>query len=81
MRCVKQKKISLMAIDEAHCISQWGHDFRPDYSRLGEVREKLGNPVTMALTATASFNTQKDILKNLNLSSDTKVFKQSVYRP
>ena len=81
MKCIKQKKIFLMAIDEAHCISQWGHDFRPDYSRLGEMREKLGNPVTMALTATASFNTQKDILKNLNLSSNTKVFKQSVYRP
>lgn len=81
MRSIKQRKVSLMAVDEAHCISQWGHDFRPDYSRLGEVRKKLGNPVTMALTATASMNTQKDILKNLNLSEDTRIFKKSVYRP
>ena len=49
-----EQKVSLLAVDEAHCISQWGHDFRPDYSRLGEIREKLGNPVTLAMTATAT---------------------------
>ena len=81
MDCLKKQNISLMAVDEAHCISQWGHDFRPDYSRLGEVRERLGKPATLALTATAGLKTQKDILENLRLSPDTKIFKQSVYRP
>ena len=81
MKVIKQQNTSLMAIDEAHCISQWGHDFRPDYSRLGEIRKTLGEPVTIALTATASLNTQKDILKNLSLPSKTKIFKQSIYRP
>ncbi len=80
MNCIKKQKISFMAIDEAHCISQWGYDFRPDYSRLGEVRKILGEPVTLALTATAGLDTQKDILKSLNLSSKIKVFKQSIHR-
>jgi len=78
---IKEKNISLMAVDEAHCISQWGHDFRPDYSRLGEIRKILKNPVTIALTATASKNTKKDILKSLNLPADTKIFKKNVDRP
>lgn len=81
MSSIKRQNISSMAIDEAHCISQWGHDFRPDYSRLGEIRKKLGEPVTIAFTATASLNTQKDILKNLNLPSETKIFKKSIHRP
>ena len=79
--CIKKQNILLMAIDEAHCISQWGHDFRPDYSRLGEIRKKLGDPVTIALTATASLNTQRDILKNLNLPPKTKIFRKSIHRP
>ena len=78
---IKKRHIAFMAIDEAHCISQWGHDFRPDYSRLGEIRQSLGEPVTIALTATASLKTQKDILKNLKLSDKTKIFKKSIYRP
>ena len=78
---IKQQNIPFMAIDEAHCISKWGHDFRPDYSRLGEVRKDLKEPLTMALTATASSATQKDILKSLGLSEKTKIFKQSIYRP
>ena len=81
MRIINQQNISLMAIDEAHCISQWGHDFRPDYSRLGEIRKTLGEPATIALTATASLKTQQDILKNLRLPLNTKIFKQSIYRP
>lgn len=64
---VKTRKVQLLAIDEAHCISQWGHDFRPDYSRLGEFRALLGNPPTLALTATATPEVQKDILNQLNM--------------
>ena len=53
-RALSGVKISLFAVDEAHCISQWGHDFRPDYMRLGEVLESLGRPVWAAFTATAT---------------------------
>jgi ATP-dependent DNA helicase RecQ len=60
-------KIGLLAIDEAHCISSWGHDFRPDYLRLAEVRHTLGNPTTIALTATATSQVQRDILEQLQL--------------
>ena len=58
---LKKLKLSLLAIDEAHCISQWGYDFRPDYLKLGEIRKVLGNPLTIALTATATKNVRKDI--------------------
>jgi ATP-dependent DNA helicase RecQ len=60
-------KPTLFAIDEAHCVSQWGHDFRKEYSRLGEVREKLGKPPTIALTATATEDVRLDIVRNLQL--------------
>lgn len=63
----------LFAIDEAHCISQWGHDFRPEYSRLGEVRQRLGNPPTIALTATATHDVRQDIIQQLGLR-DPQVF-------
>ena len=59
----------LLAVDEAHCISEWGHDFRPDYTRVGEIRQRLGNPTTIALTATATPEVQTDIVKQLNLES------------
>jgi len=59
------RKLSLLAIDEAHCISQWGHDFRPEYLRLGEVRKQLGGPLTIALTATATPEVRADIVRNL----------------
>ncbi len=62
-----QNEVALFAIDEAHCISSWGHDFRPDYSRLGEIRKQLGNPLTIALTATATPAVQKDIIAQLHL--------------
>jgi ATP-dependent DNA helicase RecQ len=62
------RKLSLLAIDEAHCISQWGHDFRPEYLRLGEVRKQLGNPLTIALTATATPEVRADIVRNLALN-------------
>lgn len=57
--------ITLFVIDEAHCVSQWGFDFRPDYSLLGEVRERLGNPPVLMLTATATPRVQEDILRVL----------------
>jgi ATP-dependent DNA helicase RecQ len=62
-------EISLVAVDEAHCISQWGHDFRPDYLRLGEALESLGHPLCAAFTATATPEVQKDIRANLRLKS------------
>jgi ATP-dependent DNA helicase RecQ len=63
----------LFAIDEAHCISQWGHDFRPEYSRLGEARQKLGNPPTIALTATATEDVRADIIAQLGLREPSVV--------
>jgi ATP-dependent DNA helicase RecQ len=60
-------RVSLLAVDEAHCISEWGHDFRPSYLRLAEVRERLGNPRTAALTATATPQVRQDIARQLRL--------------
>ena len=62
-----QVDVKLMAIDEAHCLSQWGHDFRPDYLRLGAVRRALGNVPTVALTATATPEVQDDIAATLGI--------------
>lgn len=76
---ISKRKIGLLVVDEAHCISMWGHDFRPDYSRLGDFRSVLGNPPTLALTATATVAVQKDILKNLNIES-APVFSAGVER-
>ncbi len=59
--------ISLLAVDEAHCISEWGHDFRHDYTRLGEYRQRLGNPQTIALTATATSDVRADIVLQLQM--------------
>jgi len=61
------RELSLLAIDEAHCISQWGHDFRPEYMQLGEIRKQLGEPRTIALTATATPQVRADIVRNLEL--------------
>jgi ATP-dependent DNA helicase RecQ len=66
---IRATPIQLLAIDEAHCISEWGHDFRPDYQRLGRFREALGNVQTIALTATATPKVRDDILASLNLRS------------
>ncbi|MES2642164.1 MAG: RecQ family ATP-dependent DNA helicase [Myxococcota bacterium] len=68
---LRPANITLFAVDEAHCLSQWGHDFRPDYLRLGQVRLDLGAPRTMALTATATPAVQDDIVKSLGLGTGT----------
>jgi ATP-dependent DNA helicase RecQ len=68
LRALSRVNVKLLAIDEAHCISQWGHDFRPDYARLGKFRERLGNPQTVALTATATATVRADIQAVLNLN-------------
>jgi ATP-dependent DNA helicase RecQ len=65
--------VSLLAVDEAHCISEWGHDFRPSYLRIAQVREKLGWPPTVALTATATPHVRSDIVKQLKLDSPTMI--------
>lgn len=57
-----EAKVALLAIDEAHCISQWGHDFRPDYAQLGQIRKRLRPPRTVALTATATPEVRDDIV-------------------
>ena len=73
MRAVDKVDIQLLAVDEAHCISQWGHDFRPDYARLGKFRTMIGNPQTIALTATATKIVQDDIAKILQFE-DPAIF-------
>ena len=77
---LKEIKISFYAIDEAHCISEWGHDFRPEYRRIRDIIEEIGNAPVIALTATATPKVQSDILKNLGIQ-DAKVFKSSFNRP
>ncbi len=67
VEAAKAARLNLLAIDEAHCISQWGHDFRPDYAKLGRFRQQLGNPPTIALTATATDAVRRDIIEQLNL--------------
>ncbi|WP_242133195.1 ATP-dependent DNA helicase RecQ [Aestuariivivens marinum] len=78
---LRSVKISFMAIDEAHCISEWGHDFRPEYRNLRQIIARIGNNIPIiALTATATPKVQEDILKNLGIQSAT-VFKASFNRP
>ena len=76
----KSIKISFFAIDEAHCISEWGHDFRPEYRRLREIIEAIDRVPIIALTATATPKVQQDIQKNLGMSY-ANVFKASFNRP
>ncbi|MBR1725094.1 MAG: DNA helicase RecQ [Muribaculaceae bacterium] len=73
-------QVSLIAIDEAHCISQWGHDFRPEYTRLGEVKQRFPQVPIMALTATADRLTREDIRHQLHID-DATIFETSFDRP
>ncbi|TVZ25548.1 ATP-dependent DNA helicase RecQ [Gillisia sp. Hel_I_86] len=74
-------KISFMAVDEAHCISEWGHDFRPEYRNLRHIIKRIGDNIPIiGLTATATPKVQEDILKNLGIT-DAKTFKASFNRP
>lgn len=80
LEMLKQIKLSIIAIDEAHCVSQWGHDFRPEYVQLGRLRPHFPEVPFVGLTATADHQTRKDVLEKLELS-DSKVFVSSFDRP
>ncbi|MEM1502056.1 ATP-dependent DNA helicase RecQ [Domibacillus sp. 8LH] len=80
MQALRALSIALFVIDEAHCISQWGYDFRPDYSLLGKARAALGSPLTLALTATADERVRADICEKLWLD-DVAEWVFSVNRP
>ena len=73
MQQMNDLRITLLAVDEAHCVSQWGHDFRREYSRLGEIRQQLGAPPTIALTATATDDVRQDIVHSLHLHEPSVV--------
>jgi len=82
LQAIESRGVPLLAVDEAHCVSSWGHDFRPDYSRLAEIRAALGQPTTMALTATATAACRRDIYQQLGLSpSEIQLFHHGIDRP
>ncbi|HEX2201819.1 MAG TPA: ATP-dependent DNA helicase RecQ [Longimicrobium sp.] len=75
-----ERRVSLFVVDEAHCVSQWGHDFRPDYMMLGAIAERLGRPPVLALTATASPEVREDIVRQLRMR-DVHVHVAELVRP
>lgn len=80
LNLLKKGGVSLMVVDEAHCVSQWGHDFRPAFLSIRRARTELGNPPLLALTATATPSVQKDILEQLGMEGES-VFRTGVDRP
>ncbi|QIX62887.1 RecQ family ATP-dependent DNA helicase [Hymenobacter sp. BT18] len=78
---VAKMKVSLLAVDEAHCLSQWGYDFRPPYLRIAELRELLPGVPCIALTATATAQVRQDIVEKLRFGATHRVFQQSFARP
>ena len=82
IQVIGRREVRLLAVDEAHCISEWGHDFRPDYTRLREFRSLIGNPTTIACTATATPEVQADIVRQLGLEPDEiTTFHEGIDRP
>ena len=79
-RLVRHGKLGYFVVDEAHCVSQWGHDFRPDYLKLGNLRKLTGSAPWAALTATANSQVVEDIISNLSLRSGYKTFKLPCFR-
>src|SRR4051812_31262195 len=77
---LKNAGVSLFVVDEAHCVSEWGHDFRPDYLRLGHVIEEIGHPTVLAMTATASPQVRDEIVERLKMR-DPKVLVRGFDRP
>ncbi|KAM3845385.1 ATP-dependent DNA helicase Q5 isoform 3-T5 [Vipera latastei] len=80
-RLMSQKLISYLVVDEAHCVSQWGHDFRPDYLHLGSLRCRMPNIPCLALTATATKQVQEDIIALLKLKQPVATFRTPCFRP
>jgi ATP-dependent DNA helicase RecQ len=78
---IKRMKVSFIAVDEAHCISQWGYDFRPSYLQIANIRDFLPNTPIIALTATATTDVVKDICQKLTFKKDFQVFQQDFNRP
>ena len=77
----QRELLSFFVVDEAHCVSQWGHDFRPDYLKLGHLRQQHKSVPWVALTATATALVQENVLSTLHLRKPTAVFKTSCHRP
>ncbi len=79
--CLKSRQVKTFVVDEAHCISLWGHDFRPDYSKLQDYRLQLENPTLLALTATATEDVQKDIARQFKLKRPENLILGGIERP
>ena len=80
-RLLQRMNLALLAVDEAHCVSQWGHDFRPDYLRIGELRRMAGGVQTVALTATADAETRAEIVTRLFGGAEPAIFLRGFDRP
>jgi ATP-dependent DNA helicase RecQ len=81
IEALRNRKVSLFVVDEAHCVSLWGHDFRPDYARLGDFLKDCGSPPALAMTATATEAVQRDICQVLGFNFDTQRILGGIERP